>query len=186
MSWDDVTRESGGASEKTPYTKFENGATLIRILDDEPYSFWQHWLAKQNTSVLCMGKGCPICDVIKQMKAEGLAPIYNSTQRHAIRIWNYTTAKMEVLIQGRTFFSQLLTLHKEVGDIRGYDIKCIRKGSGTDTTYTLLPAAPTPFTTTEGVEEIDMAETFKIPTANEVRQLMEGKTWAEINGTDAA
>ena len=92
---------------------------------------------------------------------------------------------MEVMIQGKTFFSQLLDLHKEVGNITTYDIKVIRKGSGTDTTYTLLPAAPTDFDT-EGkeIEEVDMQELFKAPTKEEMLQLMEGKTWAEINGTE--
>lgn len=183
MSWSDVTRENT-SNDKIPYTKFEVGNTMIRILDNEPYSFWNHWLQKQQTSIVCPNKDCPICNVIRQAKANKTEVPYNSSQRHAVRIWNYTTNQMEIMIQGRTFFSNLLDLHKEVGDITSYDIKVIRKGNGTDTTYTLLPQRPETFTITDGVQEVDMADVFAPPTHDEILMLMEGKTWAEINGVD--
>jgi len=186
MSWEDVTREPGASGEKIPYTKFERGNTLIRILDEEPFSFWQHWLSKQRTSVTCIGKDCPICGVIAQQKANNEKPQYTSSHRHAIRIWNYTTQRMEILIQGRTFFSDLLTLHKEVGDLKTYDIKVVRKGEGTDTTYNLLPTAPSDFQFADQCAEVNMEDIFKAPTKEEMLQLMEGKTWAEINGENAA
>lgn len=184
MGWNDVTREPGQSADKTPYTKFENGNTLIRILDDEPFSFWQHWLPQQKTSVTCMGKDCPICGIIHQQKQNNETPKYNSTQRHAIRIWNYTTQRMEVMIQGRTFFSGLLDLHKEIGDLKTYDVKVIRKGDGKDTTYTMLPTAPAEFKFADQCAEIDLADMLKAPTKEEMLALMEGKTWAEINGTN--
>jgi len=186
MSWDAVTGTAKSESEKVPYSKFEKGNTLIRILDNEPYSYWSHWLQKQQTSVACRGKDCPICSVIAQMKANKETPIYTSTQRHAIRIWNYNTNQMEIMIQGRTFFSQLLTLHKEIGDITTYDIKVVRKGEGTDTTYTLLPSAPKEFEAEDkDVKEVDMEDTFSPPTKDEMMQLMSGMTWNEINGQTA-
>jgi hypothetical protein len=185
MGWEEVAGQKS-EKEKIPYTKFENGSTMIRVLDNEPYSFWSHWLNKQQTSVTCLTKDCPICSIIAQMKANKETPIYTSTMRHAIRIWNYTTNQMEIMIQGKVFFSQLLTLHKEVGDITSYDIKVVRKGSGTDTTYTLLPSAPTDFKITDGITNVDMANLFSPPTREEMLMLIEGKTWAEINGVDAA
>lgn len=184
MGWNDVEREPGQSADKVPYAKFENGNNLIRILDKEPYSFWQHWLPQQKTSVSCMGKDCPICNIIHQQKQNNETPKYNSTQRHAIRIYNYTTKKMEVLIQGRTFFGQLLDLHKEVGDLTTYDLKIIRKGSGTDTTYTMIPAAPSEFKFWDDCSEVNIPELLKAPTKEQMLQLMEGKTWAEINGAE--
>lgn len=186
MSWTDV-ENTGQDSEKIPYSKFENGNTLIRVLDDEPYSFWSHWLESQQTSVTCRGKDCPICNIIAQMKANKEPAIYNSTQRHAIRIWNYTTNQMEIMIQGKNFMNQLLTLHKEVGDIKGYDVKLVRKGTGTDTTYTLLPTNPQEFVAPEGkITDVVMSETFAAPSKEDMLLLMEGKTWKEINESDAA
>ena len=90
------------------------------------------------------------------------------------------------MIQGRIFFSQLLDLHKEVGDITTYDIKVIRKGEGTETTYTLLPQAPKPLEITEGIENVNMEEYFKTPEREVIMQLIEGKTWDEINNENAA
>lgn len=183
MSWNDVTRDNANA-EKVPYTKFENGSTIIRILDNEPFSFWSHWLQKQQTSVTCLGKDCPICNVIRAQKANKETPQYSSTQRHCVRIWNYKEERLEVMIQGRTFFSQLLDLHKEVGDITTYDIKVIRKGEGTNTTYTLLPQPAKEFEipNQEEFDSINLSELMAPPTMENMLMLMEGHTWAEING----
>ena len=183
MSWNDVTRDNTNA-EKVPYTKFENGSTIIRILDNEPFSFWSHWLQKQQTSVTCLGKDCPICNVIRAQKANKETPQYSSTQRHCVRIWNYKEERLEVMIQGRTFFSQLLDLHKEVGDITTYDIKVIRKGEGTNTTYTLLPQPAKEFEipNQEEFDNINLSELMAPPTMENMLMLMEGHTWAEING----
>lgn len=184
MGWNDVERTTETNKEKVPYSKFDKGATNIRVLDDEPFSFWSHWLQKQQTSITCPGKGCPICNVIAQMKANKQQPMYTSSQRHAIRIWNYKTNQMEVMIQSKSFFSQLLVLHKEIGDITTYDIKVVRQGEGKETTYSLLPSAPSDFTITEGIEEINLEELLAPPTNEEIVQLMEGKTWNEINGNE--
>ena len=186
MSWADLERtNSANKGDKIPYTKFEAGATTIRILDNEPYSFWSHWLPAQGTSVSCMGKGCPICAVIAEEKANKVVnKKYSSTQRHAIRIWNYKTNQMEIMIQGKNFFSQLLTLHREVGDITTYDIKVIRSGEGKETAYTILPSAPSEFEIKEGIEEVNMEELFKAPEKDVILQLMEGKSYAEIYGNN--
>lgn len=185
MSWNDVTRDSTN-TEKTPYTKFENGSTIIRILDNEPFSFWSHWLQKQQTSVTCIGKDCPICNVIRAQKANKETPQYSSTQRHCVRVWNYKEERLEVMIQGRTFFSQLLDLHKEVGDITTYDIKVIRKGEGTQTTYTLLPQPVKEFEipNQEEFDSIILEELMAPPSREDMLALMEGKSWSEINGTN--
>lgn len=181
MSWDDVNRTSG-STKKNTYTKFGEGNTVIRIIDNEPYSFWSHWMQKHNNGVSCLGKDCPICSVIAQQKANKEVPTYSSTQRHAVRIWNYTTNQMEVMIQGKTFFQQLLTLHKEVGDITTYDIKVVRKGSDTNTTYTLLPQKESVFAHKDELEDIDFAESLKAPERDKLLLLMEGKTWEEVFG----
>lgn len=182
MGWNDVATNNENKNEnKIQYTKFETGNTVIRILDNEPESFWQHFLMKQNSAITCPGKDCPICNVIKAQKIAGEKPQYNSTKRHAMRIWNYNTNKMEILIQGNRFFSDLLNLHNNVGDLKSYDIKVIRSGSGTDTKYMLLPNQPSEFSITEGIEDVNLKELFAPPAREEILQLMEGKTWAEIN-----
>lgn len=182
MSWNDVEKEgNGGTQEKIPYCKLEPGTTVIRIVDEEPYSFWSHWFNKQRTSVTCPGKGCPVCAVVaEQRKDKNMEKKYTTSQRHAIRVWNYKEDRMEVLVQGKSFFSQLLDLHREVGDLTTYDLKIIRKGSGTDTNYTIIPAPPKEFEHADKVTEVNMEEMFKAPDTEVIVQLMEGKTWQEI------
>lgn len=181
MAWTDVENTTRETKEKVPYTKLEAGSTTIRILDKEPYSFWSHWFNKQQTSVTCLGKGCPVCDVIAAQKANpDMEKKYTNSHRHAIRVWNYKTNQMEVMIQGKNFFSQLLTFHREIGDLTTYDIKVIKNGSGKDTTYTLIPQQPTNFEFESGVTEVDMEELFKPQEREVVIKLMEGKTWKEI------
>lgn len=180
MGWNDVESTKKEGADKIPYTSFKEGNTLIRVIDNEPYSFWSHWLNKQQTSVTCLGKDCPICDVIAEQKANKQTPTYGNSKRHAIRIWNHETKQMEILIQGTGFFSQLLTLHREVDDITKYDIKVRRSGSGTDTTYMLLPQQPSAFEHADAIVEANMAELFAPKPKEIMLQLMEGKSWEEI------
>lgn len=182
MGWNEVEYTAGSGGDKIPYTKFPEGNTLIRILDSEPYSFWSHWMTKHNKGANCLGKDCPICSVIASQKANKETPTYTSSQRHAIRIWNYTTNQMEIMIQGKTFFGQLLTLHKDVGDIRSYDIKVVRKGSDTSTTYMLLPMKEAAFEHTDKIEEVNYGDLFKPIEKDKLLLLMEGKSWEEVFG----
>ena len=185
MSWNDVEAKSGSKKEdQIPFTKFEEGNTIIRVLDDEPYSFWNHWMTKHNRGVRCLGKGCPICSVIANQKANKETPTYSSTQRHAIRIWNYTTKQMEIMIQGKQFMEQLLNLHREVGDIKTYDIKITRKGKDTTTTYMALPTQPKDFEHTAELKDVNFDEVFVPIEKDKILLLMEGKTFQEVFGTE--
>jgi hypothetical protein len=182
MSWSDVEGKSGG-KEKNNYTSFPEGTTKIRVLDAEPFSFWNHWLPKHGKGTSCLGKGCPICDVIAQSKANKIQAPYSSTRRHGIRIWNYSTNQMEIMVQGNTFFQDLLVLHKNVGDITTYNIKVVRSGKDMNNTkYTLLPEPPSEFDHADEVVAVDLAEAFKPIDKDKLLLLMEGKTWEEVFG----
>ena len=182
MSWNDVRNES--TREKIPYTKFPEGLTKIRILDAEPYSWWQHWIPSTMTGVTCPGGDCPICDVIKKQKEAGTSLTFNNSRRHALRIWNYSTNQMEVMIQGRGFMQNILALHEEVGDIRTYDIKIKRSGTDKSTTYTALPTAPSDFEFTDQIYDVDMEETFKAPDRATLIQRMQGKKWSDLKNNE--
>ena len=185
MSWKEVDKKTGESADKQEYTKFAEGNTMIRILDDEPYSFWQHWMPDLKRGVTCIGKDCPICNVIRAQKANKETPKYNSTQRHAIRIFNKTTNRMEIMIQGKSFFGQLLTLHNEVGDLKTFDIKVVRKGGDTNTVYMMFPSQPSALSQTEldAITEIDISSGLQAPTAEQMVGLMEGKSYDEVFGS---
>lgn len=181
MGWSDLEKTTV-TTEKIPYTKFEIGSTTIRILDKEPYTFWQHWIPSINSSAVCPGKDtCPICAIIKQQKENPNIPKkYSSTMRFAWRVWNYNTNQMEIMIMGKQFAQQLYTFHKEVGDLTTYDVKIIRNGQGKDTTYMPLPQMIKPFEFNDKVTAIDFATYFKPATKEEIEQLLAGKTWNDI------
>ena len=185
MSWKDIEKSnSGEKGDKTSYTKFEEGSTLIRILGEEPFSFWSHYMTNQKTSVTCPGKGCPICKVIEASKKTGeKTNKYNTSRRHAITIWNYETERQEIMISSKTLFGQLLEflIDEELGDLREYDVKIIRRGKGTETTYSVLPGKRYKFEHDDECEEIDIENILKAPTHEQIKLLMEGKTWDEIN-----
>ncbi len=144
--WDEVLRDPQSNTGKTEFTKLTNGVTELRFLDDEPFVRWAHWIAQAKRNVSCIGADCPICSAIKASKQAGIKPQYSSNRRFAMHVLNLSTGNVEILEQGKTFFTQLHALHEEIGDIRGYNIKVKTQNAGsTDVTYTLLPCAPSEF-----------------------------------------
>ena len=184
MSWDDIDKKSGGDSEnKIDFTSFPEGTTQIRVIGKEPYSFWNHWLTKQNMGTTCPGKGCPICAVIAAQKANKEKQTYSSTRRHAILIWNYSTQKYEIMAQGQNFFTDLRALHKDIGDVTTYDIKVKRTGTDMNNTkYTLMPMQPTEFAVVEEPPAVEMTEILKPIDHDKLILLMEGKSKEEVFG----
>lgn len=184
MGWDAV---EGKASEegKLDYAKFEEKKPIvIRILDEAPTSKWRHWLQQANRSVTCCGKECPICESIKKAKDAGLTPAFSSTMKHTIHILNKSTNKVELLEQGKTFFDQLLAFKNNIGDIRDFDIKIIRSGTKTSTTYTMIPMPVSGLTKEEfamyEANKVDIEELIKPYTIEQTRGFMEGKSIEEI------
>lgn len=173
--WDEVLRE-GNTVTKTEFTKLKNGITELRFLDGEPFVRWAHWLASAKRNVSCIGAGCPVCEAIKTAKSTGAKVPYNSNRKFAMHVYNVTNGQIEILEQGKNFFTQLHALHEEVGDIRGYNIKVKTQNAGsTDVIYTLLPGAPTEMPEeAKNAELKPFDEVFKKPTREQVIALMSG------------
>ena len=115
MSWAEVKNNNNASSEnKVEFTKIEPGETVtLRVLDEEPYSRWTHWLQSHKRGVTCAGKGCPICEIIKQQKANKMTATYSSAKRHVLHVWNYGTKRVELFEQGNTVFETMCTLHEK-------------------------------------------------------------------------
>lgn len=189
--WDEVLKEgNGGSTTKTEFTKLQNGITELRFLDDEPFARWAHWLQVCKRNISCIGAGCPICEAIKSAKQAGTKPPYSSNRKFAMHVLNLTTGKVEILEQGKNFFTQLHALHEEVGNIKDYNIKVKTQNAGsTDVIYTLLPCAPKPLTEEEQAmitELKDFDEIFKKPTREQVIELMSGKSPEEVFGSKSS
>ena len=170
--WDEVLRDPQTNTGKTEFTKLTNGVTELRFLDDEPFVRWAHWIAQAKRNVSCIGVECPVCNAIKASKQAGMKPQYSSNRRFAMHVLNLSTGNVEILEQGKTFFTQLHALHEEIGDIRGYNIKVKTQNAGsTDVTYTLLPCAPSELSDEQKElcsELKPFDEVFKKPTKEQV------------------
>lgn len=182
--WDEVLRDPQMNTGKTEFTKLQNGVTELRFLDDEPFVRWAHWIAQAKRNVSCIGADCPVCEAIKASRQAGMKPSYSSNRKFAMHVLNLNTGNVEILEQGKTFFTQLHALHEEIGNIKGYNIKVKTQNAGsTDVTYTLLPCAPSELTA-EQVEQTKelkpFDEVFKKPTKDQVIQLMSGKSPEEV------
>lgn len=181
--WDEVMKE-GNSGNKTEFTKLENGITELRFLDEEPFVRWAHWLQNCKRNISCIGAECPICDAIKSAKNAGIKSPYNSNRKFAMHVYNFKTQRVEMLEQSKTFFSQLLALHQEMGNIRGYNIKVKTQNAGTtDVLHTLLPCPPSELS--DEIKECckdlkPFEEVFKKPTKEQILDLMNGKSPEEV------
>lgn len=180
MSWEEVRKDTNenGSSEGIDFISFKEGSTEIRIVDDEPIARWKHWVPQIKRSIVCPGKGCPICNIIKNAKQNKEVPKYNSSKRYHIHVIDRTDGKLKIMENSKTFFGQLLTLQDNVGKLTSYDLKVIRTGTGKKTQYNIIPMAQTPLTEKDKEllsDRIDLDEYFAAPTNEQIIRLLNGE-----------
>jgi len=177
-----------GNDKKIEFTKFPEGVTKIRLVDKEPHMRWTHWLAKEKRSVNCPGKGCPICEIRKQQKANKEPYTIGMSRRLAIQIINRNTGKLEIMEQGITFFEELRDLRAMLAekgeDIYDYDISVRRRGTGqTDTSYRLDPDEKYELTDADKklIENaIDLKEYFKPHEPEKILRVLNGEEFDKV------
>jgi hypothetical protein len=194
MSWNEILNPPNNNSvnneSAVKYCKLKAGTNKLRVLDEEPYSRWSHWIPQANsgkgTSVDCIGKGCPVCAKIKEDKANGAKQKYSTKKAHAINVLNRETNEVEILDSGNKIFQGLAILLSQMGDLRGYDVNIVKSGSGTSTTYQVLPVyPPVPLTDAEkSMKLYDIKSIYKKLTPEQILGLMSGKSLAEVTKTE--
>lgn len=174
---------------KVEFTAFPEGVTRLRVLSTEPKMAWTHWIMKDKRSIICPGKGCPICDVRKSQKENKQPVTYSVARRLRLYVYNYDTDRIEIMEQGITFFEELADLKKELESqgkkLQGAIIKVKRKGSSKETTSYRIDL--------DVYEEVDLNdatyslkdlqpinEMFQPHEADKILQIMEGKAWDEV------
>ncbi len=176
-------------AEKKEFTKFAPGVTEIRILSDAPHQRWVHWLPQHRRTVNCIGKGCPICEIRQQQKANGENYTYSLTRRFAMNVENLDTGNFEIMEQGITFIQDLKDLREDILDkgLNLYDviIKVRRRGTGKDnTSYRLDIDREDVLSDTEIREKsqniTDLDEYFITNTPEQVIRLINGESWEDV------
>jgi hypothetical protein len=185
-SWDLNAGNQGG--EKVEFTKFPEGITRIRIIDDAPYQRWTHFIRKFSRSINCPGRGCPICDIRKQQKANKMPYTYDMGKRFAINIINRETGNVEIMEQGKTFFQDIIDLKADLEEqktnVRGADLKVRRRGTGKDdTSYRIDIDKVYELSDTDKElleKRMNFEEYFKPHTTEQITRIVQGEDWAEV------
>lgn len=113
------------------FLKIGDREQIKGVFRGDPYTFKKHWPQDGGSGMECQGKGCPDCAKgskpkfrfyinFIRMGADGLVPM----------IWE----------QAGAVYDQLAELHEGGYDLSKTVVMISRKGTGTDTTYTILPS----------------------------------------------
>lgn len=186
--WDFNVGSGGGDKQKIDFTKFPVGITRIRVIDDAPSVRWVHWMPKHSRSINCPGKGCPICEIRKQQKANKETYTYQMGRRFAINIINRETNRHEIMEQGLTFFEDLRDLMTDLAEsnksLKDADIKVRRRGEGKDdTSYRLDIDSESPLSEADQEilqNKIDLLEYFKPHTNEQILRVISGEAWEDV------
>lgn len=182
MSLQGWNLDAGTNGKKNNFTKFPEGITRIRILDEVPFMRWTHWLPQFSRKITCPGFGCPIDELIKQAKANGDTPPYSSSRAFGLNIFNQDTNQREIMEEGVTMFEQLKNAIEDAIEdnpskgINDFIFKVRKRMGGNGrATWTVSLDSVADFTEAEVTakeERVELAELFKAPTIEQVQELL--------------
>jgi hypothetical protein len=186
QSWDLDSNRGGG--DKVEFTKLPEGLTRLRFVDEAPYQRWTHFLRAQKRSVNCPGRGCPICELRKQAKVNGLQPKYDMGKRFVMHVINRETKRLEMLEMGKTFIQDLKDLMTDLTEenqtLMNADIKVRRRGMGKDdTSYRLDIGDKTPMTEEDQKllsQKVNFEQYFAPHDPEKILRVLNGEEWNEV------
>jgi hypothetical protein len=194
FSWDVDTNTGGnGGGDKANFTKFPEGITKIRVIDEAPYQRWTHFMRKHGRSINCPGKGCPICEIRRAEKQNKMPYSHAMAKRFALNVINRETNRVEIMEQGKTFIQDLVDL---MGDLRedgktllDADIKVRRRGLGQDdTTYRLDIGDKYELSDIDKdlmeSKRIKLDEYFKPHSPEQILRILNGEAWEDVMKSD--
>lgn len=184
MGWD---FESNSGS-KNEFTKFPVGITRIRVVDDEPYVRWTHWLNQFKRAINCPSNDCAICQIRKLQKANKEPYSYPMARRLSMNIINRETGKLEIMEQGVTFFQNLkdlmVDLAEEGKSLKDVDIKVRRRGTEKeDTSYRLDIDKEYPMDENDLAlikNKQDLSIFFAPNTPEQIIRIVAGESWDDV------
>ena len=187
----DFDSNKGTSSTKASFTKFPIGITRVRVIDEEPVVRWAHFIPSLKRSINCPGRGCPICEIRKEQKANGQPYTYPVGRRLAMNIINRETGTLEIMEQGIGFYQDLReimdTLSDEDKGLINIDIKVRRRGTTKDdTSYRLDVDKEYPLSSKDLElvgEKINLDEYFKPHDPEKILRIIQGEDWNDVFAT---
>lgn len=187
------------SKETVKFAKFEQGNTVIRLLEDRPYSRNTHWIPQaqggKGIGIDCIGKGCPVCDVIRQERADKKEVLtYRNKPQNSINVLvkkvNGTVVnEVRILEHGNKMFGDLrdaFLQYKEMGlanSITDLDYSINKTGVGLDTRYQVMamPVGIKPLTDEEkAMEKTPLTELRPELDTAQILMLMNGENLNDI------
>lgn len=204
MGWNDV-KSNDNNNKEIKYFKPQNGMQIIRLLDQEPFTRWVHWIQSANkgkgVSIDCIGDGCPICADIKREKDAGVKNTkYNSRKTHSINVFVKKQGTIDVneamvLEKGNNAFIPIkdaMAVCETMGmgsDLRKVDLLMQISGKADKPNYSVNPLQPSynQNTTPDGkpfdeLEKYDCTALKPTLTADQIVELMNGASLDEVTG----
>lgn len=173
------TNDSG----KLNFTKFPEGITKIRVLDNTPHLRWAHWLPQISRKITCAGFNCPIDELNKRAKAQGEANVYDNSRAFSFNIFNHNENRHELMEEGVTFFDELkLAMIDAVTENPGisvesfvFKIRKSRNTAGKNSWRIDLDNVSEPGANVLSAMEqkVDRAEYYKAPTPEQVQAILD-------------
>lgn len=181
--WDlNAGRVTANAGNKLNFTKFQEGITKIRILDNAPHMRWAHWMPQFTRKVTCAGFGCPIDEINKALKAQGQDPRYDNSRAFSLNIYNLNENRHELMEEGVTMIEELkMAIIDAFGEhpntpIQNFVFKVKkRRNSSNRWVWSVDLESVSELNASEEAsmeERVDRAEYFKPPTVEQVAQLL--------------
>jgi hypothetical protein len=158
MAYDEIKDEASynPPPSESAWLKFPEGTTTIRILSHSIH-FQNHYIRPVNKTYECTGRveTCEWCQKGNK-KRERWAYI--------VLLRDEKAPAVKVAEIGYSIFGAILGLAKDpdYGDVRGYDLKVIRKGTDKDTAYNVIPGKPKEFND----KETNLLEAEKVDTTD--------------------
>jgi hypothetical protein len=158
-------------------------------VDDAPFQRWTHFLRKHKRSVNCPGRGCPICEIRKQEKANGIKQhTYDMSKRFVMHVINRETNRLEMIEMGKTFVQDLKDLMTDLGEEKlllvDADIKVRRRGmTKDDTSYRLDIGEKSPLSPEDLkllANKVDFEEYFAPHDPDKILRVLNGEEWADV------
>lgn len=137
------------SADASPFLKFEEGKTKVRIISDSFTLGWEGWYQNKPVRVSPNETLKPaekkLLDKQKSQKDGSEYPKYK--QFAACLVWNYKLNAVQIWqFSQQSVTKQIMALksNPDWGDLGSFDITVERKGLGLDTEYTITPSPKKP------------------------------------------